>query len=216
MERAGKDATGAGLGSRLLTLARRAPDLTALVVMAAAGIGISIYLTAEHYAKRPPICPATGLIDCAKVTASQYSVVPGTQIPITIPGMLWFLVAGGLAVLAFAALRRGEPEARRLRQGLLVWGALGLLTVLYLVFVEIVRLRSICLWCTAIHLLTFASFLVILNHLQQPSPAVAQSLARSARPAPPPPARATSMARTTTTRTASPARRAPQKPRGRR
>jgi uncharacterized membrane protein len=42
----------------------------------------------------------------------------------------------------------------------LAWSAIGILTVLYLVFIEIVRLGAICLWCTAAHVLVLATFLI--------------------------------------------------------
>jgi uncharacterized membrane protein len=135
--------------------------------MAGAGIANAAYLTAVHYLDVPLACPANALINCAQVTSSAYSVVPGTQIPITIPGMLWFIVSGGLAVVALvrAAVERPEPE--RLRLIHLLWGAAGLLFVLYLVYCEIVLLHRLCEWCTVVHLLTLATFLVALSRWQQ-------------------------------------------------
>ncbi|HEX6122879.1 MAG TPA: vitamin K epoxide reductase family protein, partial [Ktedonobacterales bacterium] len=91
----------------LLALVRLDYGLAALIGMAIVGIGISIYLTTVHYAGVAPICSTTGVIDCARVTSSQWSVVPGTQLPITIPGMLWFLVSGALAVALLRARTRG-------------------------------------------------------------------------------------------------------------
>ncbi len=38
-----------GVGARLLLLARAAPGLVAMLLMALAGLGISIYLTVVHY-----------------------------------------------------------------------------------------------------------------------------------------------------------------------
>lgn len=168
------------LGS-LLALARQAPDLAALVVMAVIGIGISIYLTTEHYAKVAPICPATGGINCAKVTSSTFSVVPGTQLPITVPGLLWFIVMGGLAGVALFRLARLRPEPARLRLAQFVVGAGGMAFVLYLVYAEIVQLHAICLWCTGVHILTFFSFLIVLNRLQQSPLEVTPARPRAAR-----------------------------------
>jgi hypothetical protein len=54
-----------------------------------------------------------------------------------------------------------------LRQAHLLWSALGMLFVLYLVYAEIVALHSLCEWCTVVHLLTFATFLLALNRWQQ-------------------------------------------------
>jgi uncharacterized membrane protein len=159
------------LAMRLVALARAAPDLAALIGMAALGLAISVYLTVVHYTKLPLVCTTGAIVNCQSVTSSAYSVVPGTAIPITIPGMVWFLVSGALAVVALVP--RAQPEPPRLRLAHLVWGALGMAVVLYLVYVEIVRLRQICEWCTAIHVLTLATFLVVLYRYQQASSASA-------------------------------------------
>ncbi|MGH2484668.1 MAG: vitamin K epoxide reductase family protein, partial [Ktedonobacterales bacterium] len=105
-------------------------------------------------------------VDCGPVLKSSFSVVPGTQLPITVPGMLWFAVSGGMAALALGAALRGRAEPERLRLAQLVWSAVGLLFALYLVYAELVRLRHICAWCTGIHVLTLLTFLVALARWQ--------------------------------------------------
>ena len=139
----------------------------ALVGMAIAGIAVAAYLTAVHYTPLPLVCSTTGVIDCAQVTSSSYSVVPGTTVPITIPGMLWFLVSGGLAGVGLVRVWQRRPEPARLRLAQLVWAALGLAFVLYLVYVEIVLLHKLCEWCTVVHLLILVTLLVALNHAQR-------------------------------------------------
>lgn len=162
-------------GARLGALLRRERGLTALVTMAIVGFAVAVYLTAVHYLDVPLACPANALINCAQVTSSAYSVVPGTQIPITIPGMLWFIVSGGLAVVALACMARERLQPVRLRLIQLLWGAAGLLFVLYLVYCEIVLLHRLCEWCTVVHLLTLATFLVALSRWQQePTPVLAR------------------------------------------
>jgi uncharacterized membrane protein len=176
---------------RALALIRRSPDLAALVAMALVGLGISIYLTAVHYAHVRLVCTSGGVVNCAQVTSSAYSVVPGTQIPITIPGMLWFLASGGLALAAWRARASGKPEPARIRPAHAIWGGLGLLFVLYLVYVEIVRLHAICEWCTAVHVLTLLTFLVALYRLQQgPDAGTAPAAAAAHGSSPATPARA--------------------------
>lgn len=156
------------VGARLLLLARRAPGLVAMLLMALVGLGISIYLTTIHYQGVAPICNTTGVIDCAAVTSSAYSVLPGPgKISITIPGMLWFVVSGGMALVALLAIWRNRPEPSWLRLAHLLWGAVGMVFVLYLVYAEIVTLQRLCEWCTVVHLLTFATFLLALNRWQQ-------------------------------------------------
>lgn len=154
--------------NRLLALARQQPGLTALLLMAVAGLGVSIYLTIVHYDSAVQlVCNTTGLINCQDVTTSAYSVIPGTTIPITIPGMLWFVVSGGLAVWALVALARDAMEPARARLAQLVWSAGGLAFVLYLVFAEIALVQKLCEWCTVIHLLTLATFLIALVRWQR-------------------------------------------------
>jgi len=148
-------------------------DLIAILVMAVGGLGDSIYLTTVHYAKVPLVCGTGGIVDCDAVTRSSYSVVPGTSIPVTIPGMLWFLVTAFLALLAWHT-QAGRPslltrfgiaddDRLPLRLGIaqLVWCVAGLVAVFYLIYGE-VRLHKICEWCTAVHILTAFTFFVVL------------------------------------------------------
>ena len=154
--------------SRLLTIARSWPGLTAIALMGLAGLAISIYLTIVHYdTKVSLVCTSGGVVNCQQVTSSAWSVIPGTTIPITIPGMLWFVVSGGLAVWALVSLARGGIEPARARLAQLVWSAPGLAFVLYLVFAEIALVQRICEWCTVIHLLTLATFLLALVRWQR-------------------------------------------------
>src|SRR5260221_1535367 len=155
------------LASRVGELARREPALTALLCMAVAGVAISLYLTGVHYLNVPLACSTSGVVDCAPVLQSTYSVLPGTQLPITVPGLLWFVASGTLAGIALVRAWAGRPEPRWLRPAHVAWGAAGLLVVLYLVYAEIVQLHRICAWCTVVHLLTLATFLVALARLQQ-------------------------------------------------
>ena len=148
-------------------LVRASPDLTAIVVMAIIGIAISVYLTTVHYAGTPLVCSTGGVINCNAVTTSSYSVVPGTQLPITIPGLLWFVVSGALALATWRAQLRDSDTMVNLCLAQVVWGAVGLVTVLYLIYAEIVKLHAICEWCTGVHILTILTFLIALLRLQR-------------------------------------------------
>ena len=180
--------------------------LTALLVIALAGVGISIYLTTVHYAHVPLFCSVTQVINCAAVTSSAYSVVPGTQIPITIPGMLWFLVSGGLAVVALRAVWRGGAEPSWLRQAHVVWALGGMAFVLYLVVVELDILHQICEWCTGVHVLTALTFIIVLVRLLEArGKQLADEQSRSGSPA-----TAAAKLASSSTRAASPSTRAGQ------
>ena len=122
----------------------------AALLASVAGVGVSIYLTVEHYVGVVPGCPVSGPINCDAVLSSPYAVIAGTSVPTSAAGIVWF------AVSAVLWLRpAGRPQ--------LAWSALGLLTVLYLVFIEIVRVGAICLWCTAAHVLVVFIFIAALS-----------------------------------------------------
>jgi uncharacterized membrane protein len=138
----------------------------ALIVFAVVGLGISVFLTTLHYAGVAPICTIGGPVNCAAVLKSSYSVVPGTSIPVTVPGMIWFIVSGALAIAAVRCARSGLAEPRWLRPGHAVWAGLGMASVLYFVWAEVVQLHEICEWCTGVHILVFLSLLVTVARLQ--------------------------------------------------
>jgi uncharacterized membrane protein len=142
------------------SLVRRQWALTAIVAIAVVGLGISAYLTTIHYTHTPPVCSVSSIINCNNVLKSAYSMIPGTGIPITIPGMLWFLVSGGLALFGLISIWRDEREPSRLALYQMVWATGGMIFVLYLIYDEIVQLHNICEWCTAVHILTFITFIL--------------------------------------------------------
>ncbi|HXJ49582.1 MAG TPA: vitamin K epoxide reductase family protein [Candidatus Acidoferrum sp.] len=115
-----------------------------------AGLGVSIYLTAVHYTGVPVACPANGTISCEAVLSSRYGVIAGTSVPTSAAGIVWFAVSALL-------------WTRRPGRVQLVWSVAGLATVLLLVFVEIVLVGAICVWCTAAHVLVLVIFLIALQ-----------------------------------------------------
>ena len=120
------------------------------IAISVAGIAISIYLTVLHYAGVTPACVSGGPINCEAVLSSPYSVIAGTSIPTSALGIVWFAVSAAL-------------WTRPVGQIQLAWSTVGLLTVLYLVFVEIVRIGAICLWCSAAHVLVLALLLLAMT-----------------------------------------------------
>jgi uncharacterized membrane protein len=160
-----EETTASSVIQSIWSVVRRNPLLSTMVAIGVVGVGISIYLTTIHYTHTAPVCTVTGIINCANVLKSQYSVIPGTGsattgIPITLPGGVWFVVSGGLAVVGLVAAYRDRPEPNQLRLAQLLWSAAGLLFVFYLVFDEIVQLHNICEWCTAVHILTLITFML--------------------------------------------------------
>jgi uncharacterized membrane protein len=137
-----------------------------LLLLSLLGAGIAIYLTAVHYENVPLICSTRGLIDCSRVLSSAYSIVPGTTVPISVPGLLWCVVSAGLAITGLRALQL--QVERRIQIAQFVWSVLGMLTVIYLVYVELVLLHTICAWCTALHAIILVTLLTTIVQLQLP------------------------------------------------
>lgn len=144
-------------------LPRRADRIVlgVMVLLAAAGLAVATYLTTVHYDGQALVCTTTGFINCDAVTHSPQSLVWGTQIPITVPGMVWFLVSGGLA--AWALWGR---EPRWLAPAQLLWSVAALVFVFYLVYVEVALIHQLCEWCTAVHVLILATLLLSVRRMQ--------------------------------------------------
>lgn len=126
------------------------------MIISVIGLGVSIYLTVEHYTGNATLaCSSNGTIDCAKVTTSPESKIIG--IPVAVLGLPFFvaMVAANLP----AAWRSTLPW---LRLGRLLSVGVGIVFVLYLVYVELFRVDAICLWCTSVHVLTFLLLVIVL------------------------------------------------------
>jgi uncharacterized membrane protein len=140
-----------------MSVLRRVGAQAALLVLALLGIIDAIYLTLAHYDSQVTlVCSDSGFVNCTRVITSAYAYVPGTQIPISLPGLGWCLV---LAALAATGLWRGD-ERRWLRVAQFVWTLLGMLTVFYLIYIEVVVLRNLCAWCSVLHVLILLMFFI--------------------------------------------------------
>lgn len=138
-------------------------------VLCLAGLGMSAYLTIEHFSTSPSYaCPATATVNCLKVTTSSYSELLG--VPVALLGLLFFV---GMTPLCLpVAWRWANPWPPRLR---LAGSTIGVGFVLYLVWAELFPIGAICLWCTGVHIVTVALFAVIvldaaLRPIEDPEP----------------------------------------------
>ena len=135
-----------GVGDKSTTPPRTASRIDASLVFALIGLGISVYLTVEHYTASTLLaCPESATINCAKVTTSKWSEIAG--IPVAVLGLAYFVVM--TALLVPAAWRRRALDPVRI-----VAAALGAVMVVYLVYIELFRVDAICLWCTGVHVCT--------------------------------------------------------------
>jgi uncharacterized membrane protein len=124
-------------------------------LLAVAGILVAGYLTVEHYTGSTSLaCPETGVVNCQKVTTSEQSAVFG--VPVAPLGLVFFVVM--LVACLPAAWRLTQPV---IRFGRLAVAVAGVGFVVYLLYAELFVLDAVCLWCTAVHVLTVALFAVV-------------------------------------------------------
>ncbi|WP_406055445.1 vitamin K epoxide reductase family protein [Kribbella sp. NBC_00889] len=129
-----------------------------------AGVAVAAYLTYEHFTAGSTLaCPDTGVVNCLKVTSSEYSAVVG--IPVALLGLGFFVA---MTVLCLPQMWRAtSPWPGRVRLAAVV---VGVLFVFYLVWAELFQIDAICLWCTVVHALTLVLFgLVVVREALAPT-----------------------------------------------
>ncbi len=120
------------------------------------GLLVSAYLTFEHFTANSTLaCSIGGVVDCAKVTSSPWSTLMG--VPVALLGLIFFAVTLWLCLPGTWRRTQGWLDPARL-----AWLTVGLGMVLYLVWAELFRIHAICLWCTVVHVLTFALWVAVL------------------------------------------------------
>ncbi|WP_328323132.1 vitamin K epoxide reductase family protein [Kribbella sp. NBC_00382] len=133
------------------------------LVLSVAGVAVAAYLTYEHFTAGTTLaCPDTGVVNCMKVTSSQYSKLFG--IPVALLGLLFFV---GMTALSLPPLWRTTSSwPSRLRLAAVV---VGVVFVCYLIWAELFQIDAICLWCTVVHGLTIILFgLVVIRQALPP------------------------------------------------
>jgi uncharacterized membrane protein len=120
------------------------------------GLGISVYLTVDHFANIPLACSDTGIVNCTKVTTSAESYFLG--IPVAVLGLCFYTVM--VAVNSPWGWRAADRRIHLLRLALVV---VGMCFALYLVAAELLIIGNICLWCTSVHVITFAIFVLVVT-----------------------------------------------------
>ncbi len=126
------------------------------LVLSLIGLGVSSYLTAAHFSGAKLACSGGGLVNCEKVTTSAQSYFLG--VPVALWGLLFYVA---MTALNLPVLWRSAD--RRVHALRLAMGAVGICFVLYLVSVEFLIIKNICLWCTGVHVVTFLLFVLLVT-----------------------------------------------------
>jgi uncharacterized membrane protein len=128
----------------------------ATLLLAIAGLGVSIYLTITHFAHVAPLCDSNATINCEKVTTSPQSEIFG--IPVAMLGLAYFVPM--IALCLPAAWRSAD---RRIHLARLALSIVGVGMILYLIIAELFIIKAICLWCSSVHLITFILFVIVVT-----------------------------------------------------
>lgn len=136
--------------------------LVILMAMSVVGAIASSEVLIVYYTlgQEPPFCPPGSFLgirfDCGAVLGSKYSSIFG--VPLELLALGYFLVNLGLVYLiAFGS----DKIARVSLKTLFAWRFIGIVIVPYLVFVEVVLIKAICVYCTIMHIAIIADFIII-------------------------------------------------------
>jgi len=147
------DSRGEAIGGAVLRAGWRPPATLALCLI---GLVLSGYTMWVHVHHSLAACVDAGPVDCQAVLTSPQSVVLGVPLPAF--GLLFFT---GMGVLCLPVAWR---TARAWIHLLRLFGAvIGIGSVIYLVAIELFTIRKICLWCSGIHLITLALFVIVVT-----------------------------------------------------
>jgi uncharacterized membrane protein len=134
-----------------------------LTIMSLVGIAASSYVfyIFELLHKQPLWCSSSekilgAAVNCAAVLSSSYNNVYGVNLDLL--AILYFFV--NLA-LVFAIAFGGESLFRKAFRVLFVWRFLGIIIVPYLIPIEFVVLRAICIYCTIMHFAILIDFAIV-------------------------------------------------------
>jgi uncharacterized membrane protein len=126
------------------------------LVLAIAGLGVSVYMTIEHFTGNATLaCSTNSVVNCEAVTTSPESMVFGV-FPVAVLGLAFY--AFMVAVTTPWAWRSPRREIALARLGSAI---VGVGFILYLIYVELFQVGFICLECTSVHVFTFLLFAVI-------------------------------------------------------
>lgn len=128
----------------------------ATLLLALAGLAVSIYLTVTHFDKVALVCSSNGTINCEKVTSSPQSVIFG--IPVAMLGLVYFV-----PMVLFCLPAAWRSADRRIHLARLALSVVGVGMIVYLIIAELFLIKAICLWCSSVHVITFVLFVIIVT-----------------------------------------------------
>ncbi|MFA4922839.1 MAG: vitamin K epoxide reductase family protein, partial [Ignavibacteriaceae bacterium] len=128
-----------------------------LLLLTVLGIIDSVYLTYEHYFNIIPPCTINHFLpilsDCGKVLRSSYSVMFG--IPLAVAGVFQYSLLL-IAIIALIIFRK-----KIFSYWILFQSTIGAIFSLYFMYIQLVILKSICIYCTLSAVISFLIFFIV-------------------------------------------------------
>jgi len=124
-----------------------------ILLVAMLGVTDSGYLTWEHYANVVPPCSTNVFVDCGAVLKSEYSVIYGT--PLAVLGLFYY---SATIALAFYTILTDKRIGKYL---LIIATSTGLVVSIYLMYIQLFVIGSICLYCTGSALISAILFFLV-------------------------------------------------------
>lgn len=134
-----------------------------MMAVSLVGFALAAFLTWAHYFDESALVHSCAIIsahssifNCGAVTSSPESVI--FHLPVALYGLVYFVVMLGLS----------QPGTWRSSSFLLAatriaLSVVGMGFVLYLISVEFLEVHAVCLYCSGVHLIQFALFLLVVT-----------------------------------------------------
>jgi len=134
----------------------------AYLVVAAAGIGLAVYVTNEYLTQNFNSCNINAVFSCGGVYQSGYTSLFG--IPFYLMGLVWFPVAFTLGLLTSRFGKR-PVNSEILLPVLMV----GNIFTAYLWYLELAVIHIVCPLCVSLYAVNYAlTIIVLLQFLREP------------------------------------------------
>jgi len=143
-----------------------------VIFLAAAGIGICLYLYSLHVAlllgeiKSGPLCGADGGLGCQSVASSPYSSLFG--LPLAAWGAVFY---SALVLLGLGGVIFWRDSGRVFLRWALCLAVLGLAFDLYLSYIMFFRIQAVCWLCATTYAINFVIILMLVKSVwKEPKP----------------------------------------------
>ena len=126
-----------------------------VIALALIGLGDTLYLSYYQYLNIIPSCAIGG---CEEVLSSGYAKFFG--VPLSYIGLVYYTY-----LLALGLLVAWEPNSKALTSALLLYAGIGfVLSMVFIVYIQLVLIGTLCLFCAISAAVATASFVTALWH----------------------------------------------------